>query len=110
MLRSYRTRALYKAYLLPLAGMVAGIVAVSLLIGVIRSAIAIPNLSVLYLLVVMFSAVTWGWWVALCSAVVAFLSYDFGLGNAYSYVIAFLTLALALLYMKLLWRRGDIKT
>src|SRR5262245_22544169 len=39
----------------------------------------------------------------------AFLSYDFGLGNAYSYVIAFLTLALAILYMRLLWRRGDIK-
>ncbi len=77
MLRSYRAQAFYKAYLVPLAGMVAGIVAVSLLIGVIRSAIAIPNLSVLYLLVVMFSAVTWGWWVALCSAVVAFLSYDF---------------------------------
>jgi multiple sugar transport system permease protein len=39
----------------------------------------------------------------------AFLSYDFGLGNAYSYVIAFLTLGLALVYMKLLWGRGDIK-
>jgi multiple sugar transport system permease protein len=39
----------------------------------------------------------------------AFLSYDFGIGNAYAYVIALLTLALAILYMKLLWRRGDIK-
>lgn len=40
----------------------------------------------------------------------AFLSYDFGLGNAYSYMIAVLTLLLVILYMKLLWRRGDIKT
>jgi multiple sugar transport system permease protein len=39
----------------------------------------------------------------------AFLSYDFGAGNAYAYIIALLTLVLAILYMKLLWRRGDIK-
>jgi multiple sugar transport system permease protein len=39
----------------------------------------------------------------------AFLSYDFGLGNAYSYIIALLTLVLAVLYMRLLWGRGDIK-
>jgi multiple sugar transport system permease protein len=40
----------------------------------------------------------------------SFLSYDFGMGNAYAYVMALLTLVLAILYMKLLWRRGDIKT
>lgn len=39
----------------------------------------------------------------------AFYSMDFGLGNAYSYVIALLTLVLAALYMRLLYRRGEIK-
>jgi multiple sugar transport system permease protein len=38
----------------------------------------------------------------------AFLDFDFGLGNAYSYVIAILTLLLALVYMRALWNRGDV--
>jgi multiple sugar transport system permease protein len=38
----------------------------------------------------------------------AFLDFDFGLGNAYSYVIAILTLMLALVYMRALWNRGDV--
>lgn len=38
----------------------------------------------------------------------AFLDFDFGLGNAYSYIIAFLTLIIALIYMRLLWNRGDV--
>ena len=40
----------------------------------------------------------------------AFLSLDFGLGNAYSYLIAILTLIVALIYMRLLWKRGEIAT
>lgn len=39
----------------------------------------------------------------------AFYTMDFGLGNAYSYIIALLTLLLAALYMRLLYRRGEIK-
>ncbi len=38
----------------------------------------------------------------------AFLDFDFGLGNAYSYIIAVLTLIIALVYMHLLWNRGDV--
>ena len=63
--------------LLPLAGTVAGIGATSVLIGLVRAFIAIPNLSVLYLLPVMFCAVTWGWWFALAAALLGFLSYNF---------------------------------
>ena len=44
-----------------LAGMVAGVAAISVVIGLIDARIDIPNLSILYLLVVMFCAVTWGW-------------------------------------------------
>lgn len=40
----------------------------------------------------------------------AFLDFDFGLGNAYSYIIAILTLIVALVYMRLLWKRGEIAT
>lgn len=61
----------------PLAGTVAGVVAASALIALIRSAVAAPNLADLYLLPVMFCAVTWGWWYALGTAVLAFLAYDF---------------------------------
>ncbi|MFN8636978.1 MAG: DUF4118 domain-containing protein [Chloroflexota bacterium] len=59
------------------AGTVAGVAAISVVIGLIQSRIDIPNLSILYLLVVMFCAVTWGWWHALGAAVLAFLAYDF---------------------------------
>ncbi|MGH2460237.1 MAG: carbohydrate ABC transporter permease [Chloroflexota bacterium] len=38
----------------------------------------------------------------------AFLDLNFGLGNAYSYIIAFLTLFIALVYMRLLWNKGDV--
>jgi len=38
----------------------------------------------------------------------AFLDFDFGLGNAYSYIIAVLTLIIALVYMRILWNRGDV--
>lgn len=38
-----------------------------------------------------------------------FLTWDFGVGNAYSYVIAFLTLFLAIIYMRLLYKRGEIQ-
>jgi two-component system sensor histidine kinase KdpD len=60
-----------------ISGMTAGVAAISVLIALIDSWIHIPNLSILYLLIVMFCAVTWGWWNALGAAVVAFLAYDF---------------------------------
>lgn len=40
----------------------------------------------------------------------AFLDLDFGLGNAYSYIIAVLTLMIALVYVRILWNRGDVTT
>jgi len=64
-------------HLREIAGMVAGLAAVSVVIYLIQARIDIPNLSILYLLVVMFCAVTWGWWNALGAAVLAFLTYDF---------------------------------
>ena len=57
--------------------MVAGVAAVSLVIAAIEAFIEIPNLLIVYLLVVVFCAVTWGWWSALGAAVLAFLTYDF---------------------------------
>ncbi len=66
-----------RARLVPALGTAAGVAAVDVLIALIRLAIDIPNLSILYLLPVMFCAVTWGWWTALGAAVLAFLSYDF---------------------------------
>ena len=39
----------------------------------------------------------------------AFWNLDFGVGNAYSYIVAFMTLVLAALYMRLLYKRGEIK-
>jgi two-component system sensor histidine kinase KdpD len=54
-----------------------GVAAFSLLIAGIRSFIAIPNISILYLLPVMFTAITWGWWLALATAVLGFLTYNY---------------------------------
>jgi len=59
------------------AGMVAGVALVSILIALIEATIEIPNLLIVYLLVVVFCAVTWGWWNALGAAILAFLTYDF---------------------------------
>src|SRR5262245_35593907 len=61
----------------PIAGMIVGVAIVSVGIALTKSQIDVPNLSILYLLVVMFCAVTWGRWNALAAAVVAFLTYDF---------------------------------
>jgi two-component system, OmpR family, sensor histidine kinase KdpD len=72
-----RLDQLSRADLTRVAGMVAGVAAISVTIGLIEVAIEIPNLSILYLLVVMFCAVTWGWWNALAAAVLSFLAYDF---------------------------------
>src|SRR5204862_7889096 len=66
-----------RAHLIELVGMVAGVAVISVLIGLIEAQIDIPNLSILYLLAVMFCAVTWRWWNALGAAVLAFLTYDF---------------------------------
>ncbi len=38
----------------------------------------------------------------------AFGSYDFGHGNAYSYIITIVTMTLAVIYIRLLYRRGEI--
>jgi multiple sugar transport system permease protein len=38
----------------------------------------------------------------------AFLTFNFGLGNAYSYIIALITLGIALVYMRVLWQRGEV--
>ena len=57
--------------------MVAGVAAMSAVIATIEAAIEIPNLLIVYLLVVVFCAVTWGWWNALGAAILAFLLYDF---------------------------------
>jgi len=70
-------RRVDRSQLTAIAGMVSGIAVISALIGVIEARIDIPNLSILYLLVVMFCAVTWGWWNALGAAILAFLTYDF---------------------------------
>lgn len=66
-----------RGQLTAIAEMTAGVAAISVVIGLIEARIEIPNLSILYLLVVMFCAVTWGWWNALGAAVLAFLAYDF---------------------------------
>lgn len=39
----------------------------------------------------------------------AFGSYDFGHGNAYSYTITIITMLLAIFYIRMLYRRGDIR-
>jgi len=42
--------------------------------------------------------------------VTSFVSTDIGRGNAWAYTIALLTLLIAVVYMKLLYGRGDIRT
>lgn len=54
-----------------------GVALCSLAIAAIRALFVTPNLSTVYLLAVLFAAVTWGWWPALLAAVLAILSYDF---------------------------------
>ncbi len=39
-----------------------------------------------------------------------FQNLDFGLGNAYAYTISLITLALALVYFRMLYRRGEFET
>jgi multiple sugar transport system permease protein len=39
-----------------------------------------------------------------------FDSLDFGLGNAYAYMVSIITLGLALIYFRILYRRGDFET
>jgi len=59
------------------AGMVGGVALIAGLIALAEQHMPVPNLSILFLLPVMFSAVTWGWWNALGASVLAFLAYDF---------------------------------
>jgi two-component system sensor histidine kinase KdpD len=58
-------------------GVVAGVAAVTVLIALLRGALVVPNLAPIYLLAVILCAVSWGWWPALASAVLAFLAYNF---------------------------------
>jgi two-component system sensor histidine kinase KdpD len=58
-------------------GIVAGVALVTALIAILRGLLTVPNLAPLYLLTVIQSAVSWGWWPALASAVLAFLAYNF---------------------------------
>jgi two-component system, OmpR family, sensor histidine kinase KdpD len=58
-------------------GVLAGVVVVTALIAALRGALAVPNLSPIYLLAVILFAVIWGWWAALASAVLAFLAHNF---------------------------------
>src|SRR6476646_4507148 len=76
-LRLLPSPRLSRARAIAIVGMLAGLAVISIVIGLIDAQIDIPNLSILYLLVVMFCAVTWGWWNALGAAVLAFLAYDF---------------------------------
>jgi ABC-type sugar transport system permease subunit len=41
---------------------------------------------------------------------VTFESLDFGQGNAYAWVVSLITLAFALVYFRLLYRRGEFET
>ncbi|MCC7370956.1 MAG: DUF4118 domain-containing protein [Chloroflexi bacterium] len=59
------------------AGMVGGIALVAGLIAIAEVVVSAPPLSILFLLPVMFTAVTWGWWYALGSSVLAFVAYDY---------------------------------
>jgi two-component system sensor histidine kinase KdpD len=72
-----RLDRLSRASLARVAGMVAGVAVVSLVIGLVETTTEIPNLLIVYLLAVVFCAVTWGWWNALGAAILAFLIYDF---------------------------------
>jgi two-component system sensor histidine kinase KdpD len=58
-------------------GVLAGVAAVTILIAGLRGALVVPNLAPIYLLAVILCAVSWGWWSALASAVLAFLAYNF---------------------------------
>jgi len=66
-----------QAELVPIGGLLLGTALITALIALIQLALPTANLAVLYLLVVLFCAVTWGWWNALGAAVAAFLTYDF---------------------------------
>src|SRR5882724_4080302 len=70
-------RIVERVQLLPLIGMVSGVAVITVLIQALLMLLPIPNASTLYLLAVMFCAVTWGWWSALEAGVLAFLAYDF---------------------------------
>lgn len=64
-------------WLVRVLGIIAGVGAVTVLIAVLRGLLTVPNLAPLYLLAVIQCAVSWGWWPALASAVLAFLAYNF---------------------------------
>ena len=60
--------------LLIVAATVGGLTA---LLGLLRGAVAVPNLTAVYLPPVALFAIRWGWWPALLAAVLAVLAYNF---------------------------------
>lgn len=64
--------------LVPFAIGVVGVTAISVAIGAIRAlGSPVPSLNSAYLLLVLWMAARYGWWPALCTAVLSFLVYDF---------------------------------
>jgi two-component system, OmpR family, sensor histidine kinase KdpD len=66
-------RAWWEGYL----AAVAGTALVSLAIAGIRRVIPVEDISLLYLLVVVWLAIAYGWWPAVAASCLAFLTYDF---------------------------------
>jgi two-component system, OmpR family, sensor histidine kinase KdpD len=66
-----------RRHLVAYGGVVTGVALTSVVIAVIQNAYGVPNLSILYLPLIMLCAVTWGWWMALAATLLAFLAYDF---------------------------------
>ena len=63
--------------LLPFVLSTLGVALFSLVIAAFRSAGVTSNLAIVYLLPILYAAVTWGWWPALLSAVLGFLGYNY---------------------------------
>ena len=59
-------------------GSALAVVLAGLIAKVIESFLPLPNLSIVFLTAVLFSAVTWGLWPAIVAAVLSMLVYDFG--------------------------------
>ena len=59
-------------------GSALAVVLAGLIAKVIESFLPLPNLSIVFLTAVLFSAVTWGLWPAIFAAVLSMLVYDFG--------------------------------
>jgi two-component system, OmpR family, sensor histidine kinase KdpD len=76
-LRSLAQRRSTRAWLEQGALAVVGVAVVTLAIGVTRALTHVSNLSLLYLLVVLWLAARYGRWPAILASILSFLSYDF---------------------------------